>query len=347
MKKCTRMNVRYIATILVVLVLISQAVWSQSGRRLPGTAAPKDDDVIKLRAVEVLLNIAVSDDYGHQVVDLRKDDFIIAEDGQRQDISTFQTSVVPVNVILLLDASGSVINELSSIRDAAVHFVEHLGPEDKVSIFEFHTKVEVIQDWTSNLDDLKHAIMWRFRPGPIPKAGGNTSLYDAIYLASDEKLATVTGRKAIIILTDGDDTSSKVTYEQALAALIRSDAVVYVVSKAQAMIEQLKPYRGKVSRILGGGTAQQADWMISRLEQAENLMKNISMRTGGELYSPLKDEELKGVYGQVAHELKSQYILTYISKNDTRDGKLRHIRVYMSKPGLTPRTRDSYYAPRN
>src|SRR5215813_15659980 len=175
----------------------------QSGRHLPSTTQQQArNDAIKLRAEEVLLNVTVNDPYGHQATDLSKEEFIIAQDGKRQDIAGFDIARIPVNVVFLLDASGSVIGELSSLRDAATEFIRRLGPEDKVSIMEFHSKIELIQDWTSKQDDLLHAISWRFRPGPIPKRGGNTALYDALALAANDQLAKVDGRKAIIMLTD-------------------------------------------------------------------------------------------------------------------------------------------------
>jgi len=195
---------------------------------------------------------------------------------------------------------------------------------------EFHSKIELIQDWTSNQDDLSHAIVWRFRPGPIPKRGGNTALYDSLVLAANDQLAKVDGRKAIIMLTDGDDTSSKVKYEDGLNAIIKSGAVVYVVSKARLFMEEYRHIPGAVKEF----------------EHAESIMTDLCTRTGGQIYSPMKDEEMKEVYAQVAKELKNQYIITYVPKNDERDGSLRHVKVYLTRPGYAARSRDSYYAPK-
>ena len=342
---------RQLLSLFAASLMLFGSTQAQSGRKLPTTNQQQSsDDVIRLRADEVLLNVTVADPYGRQATDLAREEFIIAEDGKRQDIASFLISSVPVNVVLMLDASGSIVSEINSLRDAAMQFVEQLGPEDKTSIVEFHTKVELIQDWTSKADDVRHALSWRFKPGMVmTKDGhyeqGSTSLYDAIYATADEQLAKVQGRKAIIILTDGDDTSSKITYEQALASTIRTSAVVYVVSKARAFITQINSqYGGKVGRIFG--TASNAQYYTSRLERAERTMTDLSTRTGGKIFSPLKDEEMKSVYGQVARELKNQYILTYVSKNEARDGGLRQVRVYLTRPGYNVRTRESYYAPR-
>jgi Ca-activated chloride channel family protein len=172
-----------------------------------------------------------------------------------------------------------------------------------------------------------------------------TALYDALYSTADEQLAKIQGRKAVILLTDGDDTSSKVTYQQSLDAIIRSGAVVYVVSKAQQFIAQYRPYAGKMGAV--AGTRGIAGEVIARLENAERVMTDLAARTGGRIYSPLRDDEMKDVYAKLAHELKNQYILTYVSKNDQRDGRLRHVKVFLTRSGYEARTRDSYYAPKN
>jgi Ca-activated chloride channel homolog len=333
-----------------VLLLLIGAAYPQSGRKtLP--KQPDQDEAIRLRAEEVLLNVTVTDSYGHQATELVKDEFIVAEDGQRQDIASFVISSIPVNVVLMLDASGSVVSQINSLRDAAMHFVNQLGPEDKISVIEFHTNVELIQDWTSKAEDVRHSLSWRFKPGMVQtKQGGfdygSTALFDALYSAADEQLAKVEGRKAIILLTDGDDTSSKVTYEQALTSMVKSGSVVYVISKARQFINELNKYRGRTSRVFGGNNAQMADMMVARFERAEELMTRLSTLTGGRMFSPLEDKEMKDVYAQVAHELKNQYIITYVPKNLEHDGRLRHVKVFLARPGYSARTRDAYYAPR-
>jgi len=345
----TPSHFRISCALLAALLLVS-AAYPQSGRKTATSKEASQDEPLRLRAEEVLLNVTITDPYGHQATDLVKDEFIIAEDGQRQDIASFVLSSVPVNVVLLLDASGSIVTEINSLRDAAMHFVNQLGPEDKTSVIEFHTDLELIQDWTAKAEDVKHALSWRFKPGKVQtKDGsftyGSTALYDALFSTADEQLAKVEGRKAIILLTDGDDTSSKLSYEQAVASIVKSGAVVYVISKARAFINELERYRGKAARVFGGSTAQQADVFTARFERAERLMTDVAKRTGGRIYSPLADDEMKDVYAQVARELKNQYIVTYIPKNLQHDGRLRHVNVYLTRSGYSARTRDSYYAP--
>lgn len=339
-----------IVWVVAVALLETGAALPQSGRKAPSKEQQATDQAIRLRAEEVLLNVTVMDPYGHQAADLVKDEFIVAEDGQRQDIASFVISSIPVNVVLMLDASGSVVSEINSLRDAAMHFVNQLAPEDKISVIEFHTNVELIQDWTAKADDVRHALSWRFKPGMVQTKNGSftygsTALFDALFSAADEQLGKVEGRRAIILLTDGDDTSSKVTYEQALTAVVKSGAVVYVISKARQFINELDRYRSKAARVFAGGNAQMADIMVARYERAEQLMTGLCARTGGRIFSPLEDKEMKDVYGQVAHELKSQYIITYVPKNLEHDGRLRHIKVFLTRSGYAARTREGYYAP--
>jgi Ca-activated chloride channel family protein len=342
-----------ILCLCIALLLLPDGVLSQSGRKPTSNNSANDssDDTIKLRAEEVLLNVTVFDSYGRQATDLKRDEFIITEDLQRQDIASFLISAVPVNVVMMLDASGSVVPEINSLRESAMKFIEGLDAKDKVSIMEFHSNVELIQDWTSSADDLRHAISWRFKPGMVRTKDGNatygsTALYDSMLLAADEQLAKVEGRKAIIILSDGDDTSSKVTFNQALSSIIKTGAVVYVISKARQMIAELSQYRGKTNRVFGGGSAQVADQIVARLEAAEKVMTQLCLKTGGQIYSPLKESEMKDVYAQIARELKNQYIITYVPKNDKHDGALRSVKVFLSRSGYTARTRDSYYSPK-
>ncbi len=326
---------RFFATITILLFILTSA-FSQSGRKPLPKNQKGQDDPIRLRADEVLLNVTVLDPYGRQATDLTKEEFIIAEDAERQSIESFLVSSVPVNVVMMLDASGSVVPDINSLREAAMGFVNQLGPEDKVSVMEFHTNIELIQDWTSKADDVRHAISWRFKPGRVmTKEGrstyGLTALFDSLYLAASEQFTKVEGRKAVILLTDGDDTSSKATYEQALAAIIKSSAVIYVVSKARAIRASYKNYPG----------------VVARMDRAEFLMTELATRTGGQIFSPLKEDEMKDVYAKVARELKNQYILTYVPKNEKRDGQLRSVRVYLTRAGYAARTRDSYYAPKD
>lgn len=336
--------------LLVVATLTlppSDPGYAQSGRRPrppegrvspSGTSVPKSDgdDELTIATQEVLLSVTVRDIDGRPVTDLTGDDFIIAEDRTRQTVESFSTSTFPVNVLLLLDASGSVFSERASIRKAAADFVRHLGPEDKVSVIQFADKVELLQDWTTNREDVALALNWRYRGGEM------TDLWDALYVAATDQLSKVEGRRAVIVLTDGVDTTSRVTYQQALGALDRADTSVYVVSKAEALIKRLAAYTGIGGKL--SGTAQPAGEVVARLREAEDRLRALSDRYGGRLLSPVEEGDLGDAYAQVARELKEQYVITYVSTNEKRDGTWRAIEIFLTRPGLTVRTRKGYVA---
>lgn len=339
---------RLAAALLLVLVHLAPTgtAAAQSGRRVtpsqnaPAGAVPNsvdDGGEVQLSTQEVLLSVTVRDAEGRSIKGLSPEDFIVAEDRVGQKIESFNPKREPVNVVLLLDASGSVLSELTSIRKAAAQFVDSLGPEDSVSVMQFADRVELIQDWTTDRTEVKHALDWRF------KGGEATAFWDGLYLAAADQLAKVDGRRAIVLLSDGVDTRSRVTQTDAMAALDRSAASLYVISKASAIIEKIRPSAGKLGSILNGtgGAARDA---IDILTVSEERMRTMADRYGGRLYAPLRDEDLAGVYAEIADELKQQYVISYVSTNDRRDGRWRSIEIYVRRPGLTVRTRKGYVA---
>lgn len=335
---------------LLAVAVLCTALWpsvtsshalAQSGRRPPPKAAPvlpgQDPDAdVRLGTQEVLLNVTVRDANGRPVKGLTGDDFIVAEDRVKQELASCREAMLPVNVVLVLDASGSVFSERVSIRKAAGAFATNLGPEDRVSVIQFADKVELLQDWTTDREAIQHALDWRYRGGEA------TAFWDGLYLAAEDQLSKVEGRRAIILLSDGVDTSSKISEEYVRAALDRCGASVYVVSKAQALIERIKPYAGKAGVI--NGSAKPARAAIGELIAAEERMKRLADRYGGRLYAPVTDSELDHAYADVALELKQQYVLTYVSANEVRDGRWRAIEIFPTRPGMTVRTRKGYAA---
>jgi Ca-activated chloride channel family protein len=328
--------------LLLVFAISAVHAPAQSGRRIPDgarSAASGDDqragDDIQLGTQEVLLSVTVRDPEGRPVKGLTKEDFIVAEDRVRQTITSCVESAIPVNVLLLMDASGSVVSELSAIRRAAEGFVDKLGPEDKLSVIQFADKVELIQDWTHDREQVRHALNWRY------KGGEATAYWDALYLAA-EQLQRVEGRRALIILSDGLDTSSKLSEMDAIAMLDRSNATVFVVSKASSLIARARGYAG-----FGGviaGTSRRARAAIDQFTVSEERMRALADRYGGRLFAPIREDELRHVYGQVADELKQQYVIFYESSNERRDRQWRVIEIFTTRPGLTPRTRKGYAA---
>jgi Ca-activated chloride channel family protein len=333
-----RLIERWVFVALLVLLLLSSIVPAQSGRQLPKSTDKGGDDV-KLGTSEVVLPITVRDEYGHLVRGLHQDDFVVLESDKRQKVSSFSVQQVPVNVVLLLDASGSVFTEIPAIREAAKQFTDRFTENDKFSVVQFADKVETLQDWTSDKSLVNHALNWKYKGGEI------TLFYDSLQYVCDKLLSKVNGRKIIILLTDGVDTGSKLTKDRVFNEIVRQQAVVYVVSKARVQIVEIeKQYGGTVGKITG--TAGQVKAIEHELENGERLLGELADKTGGFMYSPIRNEELTKAYRDVAEEIKGQYVITYVSSNEEQDGSFRPIKIALSHAGYTVYSRQGYYAPK-
>lgn len=305
------------------------------------STAPEDDDVVtRVRTNEVILPVTVRNDYGGLSNNLSVHDFIVIEDGTRQEITSFNARRVPLKVAILLDVSGSVFSEMEAIRKASVEFVQQLAPGDEACVIQFGKGVELLQDWTADRNKIEHALQWRYRPDKTNYT--ETHLWDALFLAADELLSKVEGRRTILVLTDGDDNNSKVVDTQALGAILRANTSLYVISKARAIAEDIKHKYGGIGGAIVG-TRGQANTLYRRLMDDEARMDEMATRTGGKLYSPLKSEDMADAYRQIGQELQTQYILTYISTNEEKPATYRKISVVVTRPGLKANTREGYY----
>jgi VWFA-related protein len=268
----------------------------------------------------VSLNVTVTDGAGHYVTDLDQPEFQVFEDGIKQNLSFFTRRQQPIALSLLLDSSASMDTSLSTLQQAASNFVHRLKPNDIAQVIDFDSRVEIRQGFTGNQAELDNAISQL-------SAGGSTSLHNAIYIALKElrKVRAVSEedvrRQALIVFSDGEDTSSLVSFEEVLDLAKRSETSIYTIA-----------LRG-------------ADVQTKGFREAEFVMRTLAQETGGRAFFPGRIEDLNGVYTQIADELASQYTLGYTSANPRRDGAWRRIVVQVSRPSLTPRTKKGYYAP--
>lgn len=334
----------------IIVAVIAFALWplalssAQSGRnrgvsKVEHADSKDEDDIVRLGTTEVLLSVTVRNQFGRLARGLDKTDFIVAENNKRQEISSFRIEKVPINVLLLLDASGSVFTRMGDIREAAWTFVQSLGPEDKVSVVQFADKVQLLQDWTTNRGDIRQALFFKYR------AGEWTLLNDGIYFAATTQFPKVKGRKVLIMLTDGVDTTSDVQSDVAYDSIIRADSSLYVISEAEAEIREIqKQYMGVGGAI--AGVRGQAQEIVDQLRAAERAMMDRAEKSGGRLFSPVGQTDLKDAYQQVTQELKSQYVITYSSNNEKKDGTYRSVQVLLTEPGFSAYTRQGYYAPK-
>jgi VWFA-related protein len=268
----------------------------------------------------VSLNVTVTDAATHYITDLEEGDFLVFEDGIKQNVTFFSRRQSPIALSLLLDSSASMEEHLPVLQTAASNFVHKLKSNDIAQVIDFDSRVEIRQGFTGNQAELDTAI------GQLA-AGGSTSLHNAIYIALKElrKVRAVNEedvrRQALIVFSDGEDTSSLVSFDEVLDLAKRSETSIYTIA-----------LRG-------------ADVQAKGFREAEFVMRTLAQETGGRAFFPAKIDDLNGVYTQIADELASQYTLGSTSANPRRDGAWRRIVVQVSRPNVTPRTKKGYYAP--
>lgn len=304
-------------------------------------AHPPGEDAIAIDTTEVLLPVTVRDETGQLVSDLTADQFRIFEDGVEQPISSFALKRMPVHVVLLIDTSSSVVPELEDFKASAWRFMSQLDPADRICLIRFDDRVELVQDWTSNRATLKRALN-RLTTGMF------THFNDALFLAAREQLEKISGRKAIIVLTDGIDSGrGALRFEQAFRAVVEEEAPVYVLSKTRIQSnleqEQLQYYRQSPSA-LNQLKIDGIRLTLTELEASERNLTRLAAETGGRIFLPDRFDQLDAVYQQVADELRSQYVIFYTPTDAVRDGRYRAIRVRLKTPRLHVTTRFGYYA---
>ena len=284
------------------------------------SSAPSAQGTFRAGVDVVSLNVTAVDSANHYVTDLEEKDFAVFEDGVKQELSFFTRKQQPIAMSLLLDSSASMEDKLEDLQSAAKSFVKRLKPNDIAQVIDFDSRVEIRQGFTGNLAELEGAI-------GKTSAGGSTSLHNAIYIALKElkKVRAVSEedvrRQALVVFSDGEDTSSLISFDEVLDLAKRSETAIYTIA-----------LRG-------------LDRQSKGFHEAEFVMRQLAQETGGRSFFPARIEELTSVYAQIADELASQYTIGYTSKNPRNDGAFRRVVVQVARPGLTPRTKRGYYAP--
>jgi len=270
----------------------------------------------------VSLNVTVTDQSRNFVTSLEQGDFVVFEDGVKQDVTYFNKAQLPVALSLLIDTSASMEDKLRLAQEAAIGFIRRMKPDDIAQVIDFDNRVSILQQFTSDRPALEAAIRQT-----VPN--GSTSLHNAIYISLKELKkvrATSSGdvrRQAIVVLSDGEDTSSLVPFEEVLDLAKRSEVIVYAIG-----------IRGR-------------DLGARGFPEAEFVLKQFAQETGGRSFFPTGATELEGIYAQIADELAAQYALAYSSRNPRRDGQWRRIVVRTTRPDLAARTKQGYFGPVN
>jgi VWFA-related protein len=334
------------------------------------------DDAIKLKTDLVTLTASVMSRNGHPVKSLTKDDFVIYEDGVRQRITHFAPTEEPFTIMLLLDISGSTSNDIELIKRAAQGFLGELTARDRVAVIVFSRDIEMIAGFDQSRDRVKSALdQVATAEGDITQrftVSTGTSFYDALAQAvSDSSFSKIEGRKAIVCMSDGVDSTSLKNYKQIAPLVEKSEASVYflVPNTQDALLEGLIKTRNdpgyvnfsqsQVDRFYQEYYPDSADRSVPthkippliRREMVNGLydiadrdMKQLAERTGGKAYPVNALTDLSAVYKQVADSLRSQYSIGYYPENETRDGRWRKIRVEAKTQAYTVRTRSGYWA---
>jgi Ca-activated chloride channel family protein len=268
----------------------------------------------------VSLNVTVTDSGGKYQTDLTEPDFDVYEDGAKQTLTFFSRTQQPIALALLLDTSASMDERMGIAQEAAIGFAKQLHKDDQAEVVDFDSQVRILQAFTNDAVALEKAIRQT-------TPNGSTSLYNALYIALKDlkkvKAETTSDirRQAIVLLSDGDDTSSLIEFDQVLDLAKRSETVIYSIGLRQ----------GEIAR--------------REFKEAEFVLKQLSSETGGKAYFPTDARELQKIYQSIWDELSSQYAIAYSSTNPKRDGAWRRVQVRIVKPGLTARTKLGYYGP--
>lgn len=310
----------------------SQTVQDQSPAPVPslqGDDLQKPATTFKAGTELVALNVTVTDDQNHYMRGLTKEDFAVYEDGVRQEVTFFATNSVPLDLAILIDTSASMLEKLNLAQAAAVGFAKTLRPGDRGEVMTFSEDIRVLQPFTSDVHALEAAIRGT-------RAHGGTALYNAIYVALQEfvklnKQASDIRRSAVVVLTDGEDTASLLSFDDVLDRAKRTGISIYPIR----VISAWEMAKG------------QYDGSFRHFTQSDYALKMFAQETGARVFFPVQLFELNGVYQQIAEELSVQYSLGYPPTDTRCDGLFRRIVVQLLKhPAAHPRTRSGYYAPR-
>ncbi len=308
------------------------------------------EEIIRVETSLVTVPVSVIDRYGRFISDLRKEDFQIFENDVPQEIQYFNAVETPFSVILMLDVSPSTRYKIGEIRDAAIAFTYHLRPDDRVMVIAFDRKIQELSRFTNNRQELRQAIM-------RVDFGEGTSLYDAVDYAL-KKLSEVEGKKAVVLLTDGVDTTSKrASYNSTLYRAEEADALIYVVRYDTYSDMKIRNYPppgsgrtrkiGIIEAILGtilnGGNVSVMGPAGSSLEEytrGKRYLQELANVSSGSYFEAT--ENLDDAFAKAADELRRQYTLGYYPENPGKTGERRHIKVRVFRPNVIVKAKNSY-----
>lgn len=303
----------------VPAVLAGYVAQQQEPEKTDKPQNPPQNQVIKVDVELVLVNATVTDPQNRYVTGLEAEHFQIWEDKLEQKIEYFSAEDADLSLGIIFDVSGSMKDKLSTARDAAVTFLKSGSPQDEYFLVEFSSRADVAEDFTTDVARLQNKLI--FTP-----AKGMTALYDAVYLGLEKLKEGSNPKKALLMITDGEDNRSRYTFSNVKEFVKEQDIQVYAIGIVNDWNSQL-----------GSGRTGRA------------LIEELSELTGGRAFFPDSVYELEDICTKIAVELKNQYVLGYNSTNEAKDGKWRKLRVKINPPKGLPRlnvrAKSGYYAP--
>ncbi len=314
-----------------------------------------DGDVIKVVTQVVSIPVRVMDKKGRFVGGLTKENFKAFEDGVEQQISLFSNETQPFTVALVLDMSYSTTFKISEIQSAAITFIDQLRPQDKVTVISFDDEVHVLCESTSDRKAIYRAIR-------STKIATGTSLYEAVDLTINDHMRRVEGRKAIILFTDGVDTSSKrVGSQDNLNDAMEADSLIYIVRydtfadvqkmKNETMLPKPPPIKNPLPKKSGDvtpdligtiGIPDSQGTTPEEYQRAGEYLDQLSTRTGGRIYLADSLVNLADAYSKIASELREFYSIGYYPSTERVAEKRTTVKIRVDRPGLAVRSRDTY-----
>ncbi|MEO7652608.1 MAG: VWA domain-containing protein, partial [Bryobacteraceae bacterium] len=285
----------------------------------PGPATPRSN--IRVDSTLVLINVTVTDPLNRFVTGLERENFKLTEDKSEQQISHFASEDAPLSVGLVFDTSGSMGSKLNKARQAVAQFFKTANPQDEFFLVQFNDRPEMVQDFTTNLEEIQNRLTFT-------QAKGRTALLDGVYMALHKMKKARNQHKALLIISDGGDNSSRYTESEIKNLVREADVQIYAIGIFESVSA-----RGRTAEELSG----------------PGLLSEMAEQTGGRHFPVENLNELPDVAAKIGIELRNQYILGYTPKNQERDGKYRKVQVKLVQPrGLPPLRafwRLGYYAP--
>lgn len=363
---------------LLSVCVLSWAAMAQSGRRTTGSQTQGDKPLVRIETREVVLPLRAYDAEGKDISDLKPEDLIVVEENLPRTITQLRHE--PANIVLVLDLnneigtfkngastwndgldhkdkpdkSGDPFHKTTPIvtrpasRELADNFAALLAPADHLAIIQYADKPQLVQDWTLDRQQALSALSARYR------GGIKASLYDALVLAAGKLRERDAGRRVIVLVSDGTDSVSHVRRQQAFAAVAQAQATVYVIGWAEVVRQEVMHAIAQARRdgkdgvtILGSGPAKRVQELrrfIPQLESAAAELRELAEASGGEIWVPPSFDEMIAAPKRVIKEIGAEYTLAYITERKPSLEDMREVQVYVKRPGVTIRTRRSYFS---